>query len=277
YTTGTVDISVGSTSLVGTSSLWNTANSYGQNNARTTCKITIAGGNDIYRVTTVTSDTAITLETRYVPTTAADDAAYIYFEDEYALEADFDDIVDARTFSPERKVRLIGPRDFYRIYNRNSRLGTPKHATLIELGAGTTAALRRRVVFGPAPDQVYTIPYRYYTTYLAVSATGTGAVNLSANTGEPIIPLRFRQALVRKALELWARDRKDDARAELYRGESDAILAKARAQVGDASDRPRLSPAVAAYWRQARRPYTGTSTGRYDVNDRFDHLEDIVH
>src|SRR5574341_833712 len=34
YTTGTVSISVGGTALTGSSTAWNTANSYGENNAR---------------------------------------------------------------------------------------------------------------------------------------------------------------------------------------------------------------------------------------------------
>ena len=55
YTTGTVDVSVGSTTVTGTSSLWTTADSYGENNARTTGKINISGTNDIYRITTVGS------------------------------------------------------------------------------------------------------------------------------------------------------------------------------------------------------------------------------
>ena len=45
-------ISVGSTSLTGTSTLWATSNSYSENNARTTGKV-LGGHHDIYPITTV--------------------------------------------------------------------------------------------------------------------------------------------------------------------------------------------------------------------------------
>ena len=76
YTTGTVAISVGSTSLTGTGSLWNTANSYGEANARTTGKLVFEGTTDIYPITTVTSDTAIALTNKYVGSAALSGAAY---------------------------------------------------------------------------------------------------------------------------------------------------------------------------------------------------------
>ena len=47
YSTGTVAISVGSNTLTGTSTLWSTADSYGENNARTTGKMTLQGTPDI--------------------------------------------------------------------------------------------------------------------------------------------------------------------------------------------------------------------------------------
>ena len=82
YTTGTVSIAAGSTSLTGSSTLWNTANTYAQNNLRAGGKLTIAGATDVYRVSTVSSDTAATLATRYVASSDASAAEYIAFEDE---------------------------------------------------------------------------------------------------------------------------------------------------------------------------------------------------
>src|ERR1700693_4769554 len=64
YSIGTVSLARGTTALVGASTLWNTANVYGVNNARVTGKISL-GGTDIYGISTVGSDTSITLATRY--------------------------------------------------------------------------------------------------------------------------------------------------------------------------------------------------------------------
>src|SRR3990172_5195932 len=48
YSTGTVSVSVGGTALTGASTLWNTANDYGENNMRVGGKLKLAGGTDLY-------------------------------------------------------------------------------------------------------------------------------------------------------------------------------------------------------------------------------------
>src|SRR4051812_42486678 len=98
YTTGTVALSIGSTSLVGTSTLWTTTNNYGVANARTTGKISFSDGN-IYPVTTVGGAGAITLGQRFVASAALSAASYTYFEDEYDLASDFLKLVDVKRFS----------------------------------------------------------------------------------------------------------------------------------------------------------------------------------
>src|SRR3990167_6927442 len=279
YSTGTVDLSLSArTTVTGTDTLWTTAvTGESFNNARAGGKLTFAGGTDVYVVSAVGAATTITLEDGYAGTAALDDATYQDYEDEYGLPSDFDRPRGMRFFTEDRMIRLVSARDFSLAYPRNSRRNRPQVATLILLAPSGDAVLNPRVLLGPAPDITYRLPYRYYTHNWAVSSTGTAARNLSAATDEPIIPHKYRMVLVRKAMELWARDRKDDPRAQLYRGEAEAIFGQARAEIQwDATgERPRFTPKVAVYWNAARYPYTATrGSRRYSTDTRFDTVTD---
>jgi hypothetical protein len=161
---------------------------------------------------------------------------------------------------------LIGAQEFYAASARTTIRGRPRVATLIELGPLGSTALRRRVVFSPAPDGTYLIPFRYLTTLLAVSATGTGQANLIATTDEPIVPLRYRGAIVYKALELWFGTRQKSAElAAHFQAEYSSLLLRARQKSGPADDRPRIIPAVAG-------PVRGWSGRRYDGGIAWDEL-----
>lgn len=264
YSTGTVAIALAArTTVTGTSTLWNTAvTGMGFNNARVGGKMTFAGGTDSYVVSAVGGDTAITLATRFIGTAALTTATYQYYEDEYALVADFDDVVDMRFFNEDRTIELVGPQEFYRAYPRNTVRKAPRWATLIELGPSGSVDLRRRVLFAPAPDVTYTIPYRYYTTSLAVSTTGTLARNLSAAGDEPIVPHRYRMGIVWKGLELWFIDRKDDERTDKYAGKYAGVMASAYARRDNqVDDRPILKPRIAPYVAASRYPESGRRSG----------------
>lgn len=267
YTTGTVTVTQGTTAWAGASTLWNTANSFGQNNARTTGKLTI-NGTDIYTISVVSSDTAITANERFV---AADVAAstYTYYEDEYALASDFWQPIDKRQFTDALVIELIGPREFYRRYPRNSTLGTPKVATIIELGPSGSVAARPRILFHPVPSSAMLIPYRYLTSNLAVSSAGTAAANLSADTDEPIVPLRYRHAIVLHALAFWYRDRKDDTRSQEAKAEYSDLIRRIRQDTQPTDDRPRLMPNWSRYRMTSRR----SGRPRYDTNGAFDRME----
>lgn len=259
YSTGTVSIALATrTTVTGSSTLWNTTiTGMGFKNARAGGKMTFGGGTDVYPVTSVTTDTALTLDFAYIGAAALSGESYQYYEDEYALASDFDDVIDTRFFNEDRTIQLIGPQEFYRRYPRNNIRQPPQWATLIELGPASDANLRRRVLFGPAPDQTYVIPYRYYTTNLAVSSTGTAARNLTNTGDEPIVPIRYRMGVLWKALELWSRDRKDDARAEQYATLYTGTMASAYARKdSEADDRPRLVPQVSGYMANAKYPDT---------------------
>lgn len=280
YTTGTVDVAITNLTtrrtVTGTSTLWSTTNSFGDANAQVGMKMTLGATGVVHLVSTVDSATQITLEssTPYMGDAALDDSGYALYQDEYALPSDFDDVCDVRFFDEDRKIQLIGPKDFYLRYARNSVRQAPRVATLIELGPSGSVSLRRRVVFGPAPDKQYIIPYRYYTTNLAVSSTGTGAANLSADTDEPIIPLRWRQGLVYKALNLWYLSRQKNAElATFWNGEYATLMLRARAAHGPADDRPIIRPRVAGYFEQARHPWSAPSR-RLTTGSRWDSLQE---
>ncbi len=267
YTTGTVTVSQGGTTWTGDSTAWTTTNVFSQNNARAGGKITIAGS-DIYTVSAVDSATSITASERFV---ASDVSAsgYTYYEDEYALASDFWQPVDKRQFTDAMPIELIGSREFYRRYPRNSTTGTPKVATLIDLAPSGGTTRRPRIVFHPAPSSAMLIPYRYLTSHLAVSSAGAGATDLSADLDEPIVPLRYRHAIVLHALYFWYRDRKDDARSQEAKAEYIDIIRRIRQDTQPTDDRVRLVPAFSRY-RMV--PRSGGRT-RYDTSDRFDRLE----
>lgn len=280
YTTGTVSIaSTARTTLEGSGSLWNTAIAgMGFNNMRARGKLTISGETEVYIVSSVSSDTAGVLESRYVgsPTVASAYPVaysdYTYYEDEYELASDFWRLVDARQFGDGVDIPIMSKQDFFRKYPRNTTTDKPRICTILELGPSGSTAQRPRVLFHPAPNAIYQIPYRYITTNLAVSSTGTFAANLSADTDEPIIPLRYRHVLVLHALYQWYRDRKDDQRTQL--AQSDYVdLVKRMANDSDPQrDRPSFRTSRSRYSAPLR--WVSNRSRRYSGDDRFDTLRD---
>lgn len=242
YTDGTVDVTAAArTTVTGNSTLWNTAvTGMGFNNAQVGGKMKFAGFPELYEVTAVGSDTSITINPRYTGD-ALDDASYTYFEDEYALASDFFRPADAREFSQEAKIELMGPQEFRRRFPRNDRLGKPRHATIIQLAFSGSTTPRPRIVFNPVPDNEYQIPYHYITSNLAVSSAGAEQTQLTATSDEPIIPLIYRHVLVFHALYHWYRDRKDDARSQEAKSEYVELLQRmAGEQGGGLRDKPKF-------------------------------------
>lgn len=272
YSDGTASISTSArTTVTGSSTLWNTAvTGMGFNNTRAGGKITF-GDTNVYTVSSVGGDTAITLVERYVGDTALSNASYQYFEDEYALASDFWRTVDIRQFTTDSSLPIIDRQEFYRRYARNTTLQRPSVCTLIDLGPSASVSPQPRIVFHPVPDRVYSIPYRYITTNLAVSSAGAGASNLSSDTDEPIIPLRYRHCLVFYAIAQWYRDRKDDTRSQEANGEYVDLI---RRMAGDAfpeKDKPRFKSNRLEYARGSAGP---GRRGRYSTGTSFDEIRD---
>jgi len=281
YSTGQVSIaSTSRTTLEGSDGLWNTAVSgMGFNNVRVGGKLTFSGDTEVYTVSAVSSDTAGTIDSRYIgnQTTATAyalaNASYTYFEDEYALASDFWRLVDARMFSEAWEIPIVARQEFYRAYPRNSVPSTPRIATIIELGPGTSTALRPRIVLAPPPDSVEQIPYRYITSNLAVASDGTGAANLSGDTDEPIVPLRYRHVLVPYAAKKWFLYLKDDQRAQEADGEYVDLVRRMANDTFPERDHPVFRTKRRRYVAALSGPFrAGGRSTRYSADSRFDEL-----
>lgn len=282
YSTGTIDIAVTSLTtrrtVTGTSTAWNTTNSFDVANAVAGDKMRLGGSNDAHEITTVGSATSITLstDTPYTGTSALDDASYEIYRDEYAPASGFQRPapIDIRFFDEDRTIRLLGSHEFNRLSPRNTKPSKPLYATVIERGPSGSVSLRPRIVLGPPPDAARTYLYRFYTTDLAVSTTGTVAANLSDPTDQPIVPLAYRRAIVFKALENWYGSRQvNTALAAQWKGAYDELMLRARARTGQAEPRPRLQADVSSYWQhRARRGGVRWGATRYDGGTAFDQL-----
>ena len=144
YTTGTVTITQGSTTLTGTGTAWTTTNAFGIANARVGGKFTINGGVEVYEVSTVDSPTSITLVSKFIDSDVTD-GAYVYFEDEYALADDFLRPIDQQKFDEGISIDLLGRTEFRRRFPRNNIPNKPRDGTILDkpfLGAssGSTTA-----------------------------------------------------------------------------------------------------------------------------------------
>ena len=271
YTTGTVSVAAGSTSLTGSGTLWNTANTYNQNNLRVGSKFTIAGATDIYRVSAVSGDTAATLETRYVASSDASAAEYRAFEDEYALASDFLRPIDFALFSTDWNIPLLDRKEFRRLHTRGNISGRPTSASILDLAFSGSTTPVRKVVFYPYPDQTYIIPYSYVTSNLVVTSAGAEQSAMSSDTDEPMMPLRYRHIIVLHALANWYRDKRDDARSQEAKAEFGELMSRMVADHDMGThNRVRIQPNEGLYRAHAVRPYRKQSGTRYSINNHFD-------
>lgn len=272
YTTGTVSITQGSTTLTGASTLWTTTNAFGIANARTTGKLVINGTAPIYEISSVGGAGTITLTSAYV---GADVSAgtYSYFEDEYDLHADFLRPMDLQFFDAASEIRIIDRNRFRRSYPQNSVTGRPLIACLLDRAfVGNTTPIRRVVFFRP-PDANYTIPYSFVTNKLAISSTGTAQQALLADTDEPIVPYQYRHAIVLHALYSWYRDKKDDARSTEAKNEFTDLVLRITGDTEIGERRPVIQPAMTRYRANATSPYRrGGARGVHASGTRFDRM-----
>lgn len=273
YSTGTVAITQGSTTLTGTSTLWTTANAYGVNNARTTGKLNL-GDSNIYTISAVGGAGSITLSQRYVASTdLAAGSSYTYFEDEYALASDFLKFVDVKRFSSAYDIPIIGRNEFNRRFPRPNVSGMPKLATILDKTFSGSSTPVVMVQFYPYPSTAMIIPYSYITKNLAVSSAGIESVSMVNDDDEPALPSHYRNAIVSFAIWKWYRDKKDDARSESakadYQDEVNRIVGDQR--IG-ANTTAKVTPRVGMY--DTRRVYSGGTPRRFSTNNSFDEFRD---
>jgi len=271
YSTGTVTVTRGSTSLTGASTAWNTANAFSVNNMRVNGKIRIAGSIEPYTISAVGGDTSATLSSKFTGSDVSTET-YVYYEDEYDLAADFLRPVDAQRFAEDANIELLSRTEFRRRYPSNSVTGIPSAACIIDYAPSGNTTSIRRVRINPPSSTARSITYAYITSYLATSSAGAAQAQLSAADDEPIIPLRYRHALVFHALYHWYRDKKDDARSLEAKGEYTDLMLRISSDVEVGGVRPQLRPRVGGYAARARRPWRGGAR-RYDLNGKFDRME----
>jgi hypothetical protein len=273
YTTGTLTATRGSTALTGSGTAWNTTNSDGVANMRAGGRITISGQQEVYSVVSVGSDTAAVISPAFIGTTDSG-LSYTYFEDEYALASDFSRPLDLRAFDSGRTIKLLGRQDFRRAYPRNRIPSSQvRHATLLDLPFSGSTVPVRKVQLAPPPSDVQLIPYDYITSNVAVSSAGAAQANLSADSDEPILPLRWRHLIVFHALYHWYRDRKDDPRSQEAKLEYEQLKERLLGDSEIGQQRPSIAPRAMIYRSRAKRPWRGGGRRSYDVDGSFDKME----
>ncbi len=274
YITGTVSVDVGSTTVTGVGTTWNTLNSYEDEYTHVGGKIIFPGTSDIYTVATRESDTTLTLNTRYVGGSDLVDSPYIYFEDTYALALDFLRPVDVQYFAQDTSIPVISRPDFRRMYPRPKISGRPKVACLLDMPFTDSATPSRRVMFYPYPDAAYLIPYTYISNAVAVSNDGLEGTALVEDDDQPTMPLRYRHAIVLHALKNWYRDKRDDARSQEVNAEYSELMGRiVNDQDVGTHVQARLQPRMSMYTRHAYRPYSKRGGRRVDINGEFDRFQ----
>lgn len=257
YSTGTITATRGSTTITGSGTAWDTNNDFTVKNMRANGRIVINGSSTVYTISAVGGDTSATLATAFTEETVSD-GTYVYFEDEYDLASDFLRPVDVQHFSEETSIDLMPRTEFRRRFPSNSIPGRgPYVATILDFAPSGNTTPIRRVKFAPPPNDYRLIPYAYITSHLAVSSAGTGQTSLSADADEPIVPLRYRHAIILHACYNWYRDRKDDSRSQEVKAEYTDIMTRIALDQEIGSPRPQLRPRVSGYVRSARRPWGG--------------------
>lgn len=271
YSTGTVSISQGSTTVTGSGTAWNTNNAFGVANTVSYGKLLISGQDIPYIVGTVASDTSLSIRNAYIGSTVSG-SEYRYFEDEYTLAAAFLRPVDYRIFSPAMGISLISRNEFRRRYPVITVSGRPKVGCIIEgFVSGTNFTRNRKLLLYPYPDQEYLIPYSYISTVLATTSVGSPLSALSSDTDEPVMPLRYRHAIIFHALSHWYRDRKDDARSQAASAEYQSIMERIVGDHDIATHTTAYLQPRGGYSRSAQNPYSYRGGRRiYDLNDEFD-------
>ena len=274
YTTGAITIAQGAVSAVGTTTLWDTNNAFGIANVRAGGKLSVAGSPNVYEVAAVSDGTNLTFTPMFVDATVSAES-YSYFEDDYALAADFLRPLDLQFFNNDHTIELIGEGKFRANFPRNNQPArNPVVAAIYDAAFDGSTSPRRRVLLSPPPDQAAIVPYTYVTANLGVTSAGAEQAELSSDTDEPIVPLRYRMAIVHKAASQWYLERRNDlersaANESLYQ----ALVQKLMADIEVGGDMPQFRPRVGGYRRRAERPYGGRG-GRHTLGTAFDELRD---
>lgn len=278
YTTGAVTIAQGSQSLAGVadssgvSPAWSTVNAFGVANVRKGGKVLIAGMAEPLTVATVSSGVAITLVERFVGASQAA-VPYLYYEPDVAVPSNFLRPVDLQFLDLRQEIALVSRAEFRRRFPYNAVTGKPTVACLIDQDTIGNTTPVRKVRFWRPPDAAYNIPIAFITNQLATDTTGTPKTQMTVDTDEPIVYLRYRYGILLWGLYNWYRDKKDDGRSTGVQQEYLDFLSRTAADTEIGAPRPKIEPRMGVYARGAQAPYTRRYGRRYDVGGAFDRME----
>ncbi|MHC4646320.1 MAG: hypothetical protein ACYTBJ_12535 [Planctomycetota bacterium] len=160
----------------------------------------------------------------------------------------------------------------YTYYRRLATIVTNAAGNIFTLTLFGGSTPLRKIRFHHPPAAAQLIPYSYITRYLVINSNGIRTEQMVNDADEPIVPHRFRTAIVLRGLYWWYRDRLDDARSAEVLQEYNSWVARMAGdnEIGDV--RPKFRPNMTPYKRRARRPWSGSGR-RFDINGRFDRME----
>jgi len=122
YSTGTADVTNGSTTISGTTTVW-TAAMVGR-------KIRIANEKPYYRITARSGDTSITIDKAYQGSTATEQT-YSIFQDEYRLNADVDKYKSFRQIQNGLLTIDLLPKNFDELFPTPQALSDPYYSIYV--------------------------------------------------------------------------------------------------------------------------------------------------
>jgi hypothetical protein len=274
YTTGTVTLSQGSTTVLGSGAVsWTGLNAVGVANCRKYGKFLFSGGLENYEAFEFVDGATVTLSSAYTQASASG-ASYTYFEDEYDLASDFLRPVDFRFFDRNRQITMLPRNEFRMNYVRQQSPNKPTHCTIVDRPPTVSSnGLVRRVLFNRPTDKAYSFPYSYITKNLVVGADATPKEEFASDTDEPLLPLPYRHIIVAKALYWAYRDRRDDRRSNEANQEFMDLWLRIANDNEFGQARPTMSPRMGGYYSAAKRPMSG-STPRVVSGTAFDELRE---
>jgi hypothetical protein len=179
YNTGTIAVTIGSTSVTGTSTVWTSAMT-----AEEGYKIKFSGNRDVYKFEYV-SATSGTITPSLSGPNDLTGQNYVLFKDEYALASDHDRFLKNGSVYVKSDGRLQDtikevPNDLFQEDFSASALD-PIHRVIQSRVNATTGQKMLRV--NPPPKTVYNYPYEYIKKFSPMSEYSTGTVAVTnANT-----------------------------------------------------------------------------------------------
>lgn len=175
YDTGTVSLIKGDASVAGTSTLWDA-------NINVKDIFTVSGFNQVFHVSGVTSNTALSLETDYSEEDQTD-VSYKIGKNQYKLPKETDKL-NSFILDSQYKLVPVGVQDFRYIQSQNPTLfGRPEFYSMIRRDTDDDAVY---VEVFPTPDKKYQCHIDYKVRIVKLE---------DLTTCYPIIPDRYRAVL----------------------------------------------------------------------------------